>query len=163
VFTTRADAQPLGAANAFPLCRFQELSMTSHRPLTSLRGIISSAVALTLALALAGCQNSQKKEETTAPPSVERAAELRETLKKAHPNALVGQVIAVHDTKPYAAIGDLPVQDAKVGQTVVFVDSNGLPYNAGTLVAIYGDTVHVQFETGKRPPQKGDLAMVMKE
>jgi hypothetical protein len=139
--------------------------MTSHRPLFSLRGALSSAAFLSITLALAGCQSQEKKADKAAPPaSSERANEIRASIQKSQPNALVGIVILTLDDRPYTAIGDVPVQDAKVGQTVTFIDGNGQPFNAGTVVAIVGDSLHVKFDTaGKRPPQKGDLAMIMRE
>ena len=139
--------------------------MTSLRPLATLRGIPSAALLAAISLAV-GCQTTQKpKPETTAPPaSNERAAEIRDSIMKARPNSLVGQVILSLEDRPYAAVGDIPVQDAKVGQTVTFIDGNGQPFNAGTVVAIVGDTLHIKFDTsGKRAPQKGDLALIMKE
>src|SRR5438045_3237806 len=72
---------------------FQEPSMTSHRPLSSRRGALSSVAVLCITLAIAGCQIEQKKPDTAAPPaSSERANEIRPSIQKSQPHALAGIV-----------------------------------------------------------------------
>lgn len=136
--------------------------MTSHRFAPAF-----AAAVLSLGL-IAGCrQNHKKPDEAVAPPAApDQVASLRESIQKARPGSLVGIVIdTLPDTaRPYTAVGDIAVQDAKVGQTVTFVDSNGQPFNAGTVQLIVGDQLHIRYDpAGKRAPQKGDLAVILKE
>jgi len=80
------------------------------------------------------------------------------------PGTLVGDVIYTLSDHPYTAVGGVDMKDVQVGQIVSFVDADGKPINNGTVVAIVGDNAHVRFDTaGKRPPQKGDLAVWLKE
>jgi hypothetical protein len=110
----------------------------------------------------AGCQTTPKKTEPEM-ATPDKAAALRESIQKAQPGAQVGRVIVVLTDAPYAAVIDLPVQDVKAGQTITFVDGEGNPVSNGTVAEVVGDAVHVKFDkAGKRPPQKGDLAVWLK-
>ena len=72
-------------------------------------------------------------------------------------------MIATITDPPYTAVSDLPLQEVKEGQTITFVDIQGNPVNNGTVMKVVGDSVHVKYDkAGKRPPQKGDLAVWLK-
>jgi len=138
--------------------------MTSRR--RPVRAAVTALLAAACFVSTMACQPIKKDEGNgAAPPAApEMANSLRASIQKSAPGSLVGIVILALSDSPYAAVGDIPVQDAKVGQTVTFIDGKGDPFNAGTVVAIVGDSIHVKFDTaGKRPPTKGDIAVILKE
>ena len=109
---------------------------------------------------LTGCASKTPSEPQAAPP--EKIATLRESIQKNKPGSLVGPVIATYQL--YAAVADIPVKEVKLGQTITFVDPDGNPINNGTVASILDDTIHVKFDpTGKRPVQRGDLAVILKD
>jgi hypothetical protein len=139
-------------------------SMSPHRSKT----LVLSIAALLPFFVLIGCQPLKK------PASPERAAQVRESIHKNNPNAVVGIVIYTltedgnttpDKNRPYTAVGDLPVPDVKMGQTVTFIDvASGKPVSSGVVVAIQSDSVHVRYDTSaKRPPATGDLAVIIKD
>jgi len=92
----------------------------------------------------------------------EKVAVVRESILKSKPGSLIGQVVATFEL--YAAVTEIPVKEIKLGDTITFVDTDGNPVNNGTIARIVDDTLHVKFDpTGKRPVQKGDLAVWLKE
>lgn len=99
------------------------------------------------------------------PPIVgpEKIAAVRESILKSKPGSLIGQVIETFEL--YAAVTEIPVKAIKLGDTLTFIDPDGNPVNNGTIAVIVDDnTLHVKFDpTGKRPVQKGDLAVWLKE
>jgi hypothetical protein len=141
--------------------------MASTRPQIR-RGIHAAILALCAAAALlaAGCQSTNK--------SPERVQQVRDALHRDNPGALIGRVIytltedgnATPDkNRPYTAVGDVPVQDIQRGGLVAFVDpASGKSFNSGAVADIYTDSIGVRYDpSGKRPPMRGDLAVVFKE
>ena len=109
-----------------------------------------------------GCQSAKKDPEAQM-ATPDKVAALRDSIQKAQPVAQLGQVIATITDPPYTAVSDLPLQEVKEGQTITFVDIQGNPVNNGTVMKVVGDSVHVKYDkAGKRPPQKGDLAVWLK-
>ena len=138
--------------------------MTSIRLSAALRCILSGMILSCGALFIGGVVGCQSQPKTVDPQvaAPEKVASVRETIQKNQPGSLVGQVIETY--QQYAAVGDIAVQDVKVGQTITFLDADGNPINNGSIKVIVGDTLHVKFDaTGKRPVQKGDLALWLKE
>jgi hypothetical protein len=124
------------------------------------RGMIFSCGLLLGLGNLTGCASKTPSEPPGAPP--EKIATLRESIQKNKPGSLVGPVIATYQL--YAAVADIPVKEVKLGQTITFVDPDGNPVNNGTVASILEDTIHVKFDaTGKRPVQRGDLAVILKD
>jgi hypothetical protein len=138
--------------------------MTSIFLSAPLRRVVSGMIlscGLLLGLGnLTGCATKTPSEPQAVPP--EKIATLRESIQKNKPGSLVGPVIATYQL--YAAVGDIPVKEVKLGQTITFVDPDGNPINNGTVANILEDTIHVKFDaTGKRPVQRGDLAVILKD
>ena len=136
--------------------------------MSSIRRRVPAAIWMIAApLLLPGCQSKPKEplsEPTPPVATADKIAAIRESIQKGQPGSLVGQVIETSTVYgPYAAVADLPVQDVKVGQVITFVDGDGNPINNGVVMAVVGDMLHVKYDpAGKRPVQKGDLAVWLK-
>ena len=131
---------------------------------TRLPALVMSVSFLASALFMTGCQTPPKKESEAPTVTPDKVASLRESITKAKPGSMVGEVIAVLSDKPYAAVTDITGPDVKLGQPISFVDANGTPTNNGTIVAIVGDTLHVKFDpSAKHTVQVGDIAVWLKE
>jgi hypothetical protein len=141
----------------------EELFMTSIGQFNPLRYVGTTILALVCGLAtLGGC--ATKPAEPTQPKiaPAERVAAMRESVEKSKPGSQVGQVLITFEQ--YAAVTDINVADVKLGQVVTFVDIDGNPVNAGTVARIVDSNLHVKFDpNGKRPVQKGDLAVILKD
>ena len=126
-----------------------------------LSGMILSFSLIFCSIGGFGCA-TQKPPVEPQMASPDKVATVRESIQKSKPGSLVGQVIATF--QQYAAVADIPVKDVKLGQTIAFIDADGNPVNNGTVARIVDDTLHVKFDaTGKRPVQRGDLAVVLKD
>ena len=127
-----------------------------------LTGMLLSCGAL---LGLAGVTGCAPKAVVPAEPQMtapDKIISMRESMQKSKPGSLVGQVVATFEL--YAAVTEIPVKEVKIGETITFVDADGNPVNNGSIARIVDDTLHVKFDpTGKRPVQKGDLAIWLKE
>ena len=138
--------------------------MTSIRlPAPARRSFCGTILSCSLMLAAfaTGCatKTAPAEPQLAAPDKV---AAFRESIQKSQPGSLVGPVIATY--QQYAAVADIPVKDVKIGQTITFVDPEGHPVNNGSVARIVDDTLHVKFDpAGKRPVQRGDLAVVLKD
>jgi hypothetical protein len=137
--------------------------MTSIGLFTPLRSAGTMMLALVCGLAtLGGC--ATKPADSTQPKiaPAERIAAMRESVEKTKPGSQVGQVLITFEQ--YAAVTDINVAEVKLGQIVTFVDMDGNPVNAGVVARIVDSNLHVKFDpSGKRPVQKGDLAVILKD
>jgi hypothetical protein len=147
------------------ILRSEDMSASTRLPLAHFaRRVMLPGLALA---ALFACQPKPAPETTTTPTtpgtvaSADTAAQIRDSIQHAQPGSYVGRVIAVSTTYgPYAAVGDIPTQDVKVGQVLTFVDQTAAPVNNGTVMQVAGDTLHVRYDpNGRRPVQVGDLAV----
>lgn len=118
----------------------------------ALAGLIGSALVL-------GC--AHKKSATADQSAIQQ---IRQNYAQVDPNAKVGLVIAVLPDKALAAIGDIPVADVQVGDTLVLLDAKQQIIGAGKVVAKTQDAIHVSYDvTAKgRAPEVGDLAVKAK-
>jgi hypothetical protein len=134
----------------------------TFRSLSQRSKTLTRSLILCGLLAAMGCQPNAKKEEPVAATS-DQLATLKVSIEKADPGSMVGEVIYTLADRPYTAVGGVDMANVKLGQIVSFVDGAGSPINNGTVVAIAGDNAHIRFDNaGKRPPQKGDLAVWLK-
>ena len=130
--------------------------------------ILSSIFALALLMGttvMMGCAKTPPPETDPVVPVMatpEKLTDVREFFNKARAGTLVGQVIVTVNN--LAAVLEIPVKEVRIGQTVTFVDGDKNVVNNGTIVAIVDDSLHVKFDaTGKRPVQKGDYVVILKD
>lgn len=99
------------------------------------------------------------KHATTVDQSA--VSQIRQNYQAADPNARVGVVIAVLPEKGLIAVGDIPVADLKVDDTLVILTPQQKIIGAGKVVALTADAAHVSYDvTAKgRAPQVGDVAV----
>jgi hypothetical protein len=127
----------------------------------SVSGSLLICGLLTGAGLMIGCQTAAKKDPEPQMATPDKVAAFRELIQKSQPGAQVGRVIEV--IPGYASVVDLPLQEVNDGETITFVDGDGKPISNGTVYMHVGDSVHVKVEkAGRRPPQKGDLAVWLK-
>ena len=137
--------------------------MTSNRPpARTFAGILVCGGLLFGAL----CGCAPKSMDATAAPAAttDQYATFKESITKSKPGSMVGQVLTTY--MQYAAVTDIPVKELKAGTTVTFVDSTGATVGNGTVVEPSGDSAYLQVKfdsTGKRPVQKGDFAVYLKD
>jgi uncharacterized protein with GYD domain len=126
------------------------------------RGGMILSCGLLLALGMfSGCVNKNAPADT-ASATPDQLTALRESIEKTKPGSSVGQVLVTFGQ--YASITGIPVKDVKVGQTISFIELNGNPISNGTVTHIVDDALHVKVDpAGKRPVQKGDVAVVLKD
>src|SRR5262249_30230889 len=108
-----------------------------------------------------------KTTHSGEPASSARAAEIRQELKAKDPSAIVGVVIAVlpENEGRFAAVGDVPVDEFRIGDAITFIDSNMARVNHGIVRRIADGALHVEYEKPmktERAPQLGDLAVRFK-
>ncbi len=110
---------------------------------------------------IAGCQTGRSDSGVTAPPANANVLQsIRQTYQLSNPNVLVGLVVGTRAEDQLAAVEQLPVDQLKNGQAVVFVDSTAEPISNGTIVNITNGIVVVKYnanQPGHRAPQGGDL------
>ena len=115
---------------------------------------------------LTGCMRTAKPVPAPQPvvATAEKIAAYRESVDKLRPGSMVGIVAASQPEYNLVAVGDLPVQSFKVGQTLSFVDSDGNTIGNGQIKNIVNDLLILKYDSlGKRAPEKGDLALWLKE
>jgi hypothetical protein len=121
------------------------------------------SVAL-MALTSGGCADKSKSPGVKLPPpSAQDAAAVRERFLRANPQARVGIVAAVAPRTNLAAVGDVPLQDFAIGDVVTFIDAEEHPFNTGTVVNASSQYLHVRYETDRRAPRVGELAVHIRE
>ena len=114
-----------------------------------------------------GCAPKSDANATAAtqPAMTDAYTAYRESITKSKPGSMVGQVLATY--QQYAAIADIAPKDLKAGQTITFVDATGATVGNGMVVGPNGDSSYLQvkFEasSAKRPLQKGDYAVYLKD
>lgn len=118
-----------------------------------------AGMSILLGLAAAGCHH---KAESLTPTPVVPSAEVRQRVRHVASDALIGEVVAVMPESHLVAIGDIPVQNFRKGDILMFLGGDNTPIGAGTVVNVLPDTLHVQYEepqVGGRSPALGDLAV----
>ena len=119
------------------------------------------AICCGLLIGIPACAPKNPPVDAQMTPA-DQVAALRESIQKSKPGSLVGQVLTTYEQ--YAAVTDIPTKEVAIGQTISFLDAKGDPINNGTIARIIDDTLHVKFDTnGKRPVQKGDIAVLLKD
>jgi hypothetical protein len=118
------------------------------------------AALLAVILGLSACQPAS---EPIAPPvTPAQLAHLRESYRKADPEARVGVVTTVLPGSNLAAVGSVPVADFTPGDVVTFMDSNGKVLVLGTVEAVNANSLTVKYEKPdpkSRAPMAGDVAV----
>jgi len=118
------------------------------------------AALLPAILGLSGCQPAS---ESIAPPvTAAQLAHLRDSYRKADPEARVGVVTAVLPSRNLAAVGSVPVADFTPGDVVTFMDSSGRVLVLGTVEAVNANSLTVKYEKpdpASRAPMAGDVAV----
>jgi hypothetical protein len=121
-------------------------------------------VAITIVL-LAGCRTQPKPAPLPPPADEPTLTRIREAFRRIDPQSQVGPVIAALPSDRLVAIGDVPVKEFAVGETLMFIDGNQDPLVSGTIINITGDALHVRYDeptTTRRAPTVGDLAVKVK-
>lgn len=123
----------------------------------------STLAMMVMAIAFGtGCARTARPEQPAPVASRDRVQQLRESYQRVNPNARVGVVTAVLPDENLAAVGDVPVGDFEVGQSMTITDANGDTLAIGQIVRITGDSLHLKYPAppaGHRAPQVGDLAV----
>lgn len=117
-----------------------------------------SVLVLVLAGVVGGCQAKLSKQETAA-MSAASAAEIRERYQRLNPKNRVGVVTAVKADANLVAVGEVAVADFGVGDVMTFITPSEEPFNTGVIVNATADALHLRYESGKRAPREGDLAV----
>jgi hypothetical protein len=110
-----------------------------------------------------GCAKT-RLAEADVPESRRTADEIREQYQRLNPGNRVGVVLAVRPQDNLAAVGDIAIADFRLGDTLVFMDTNERPLNhSGTVVNVVENALHLKYErldrSGGREPRPGDLAV----
>ena len=133
----------------------QELNTMSPRR----SGLLVVFAASLFAVALTGCQNKKKQADEVPPVSEMNAEAIRERYMRQNPNNRVGVVQAVREESHLVAVGDIPLQDFGIGDSLVFIDAREQPFNSGKVVNATATSLHVQYEANRRAPRVGELAV----
>jgi hypothetical protein len=94
-----------------------------------------------------------------------RIAQIRQDIRATDPGAVVGVVTHVLSNQNYAAVGDMPLGDLRVGQPMTFIDANRRIITHGVIRRITTTEAHVEFERPigtARSVRVGDLAVRFK-
>ena len=120
-----------------------------------------------LALLISGCTRSQKTLAPPAPPpmsSDERLAQIRQTLSRQEPTAIVAPVIETVAQARLAALGEASVDQFRVGDIITFIDSEMNVIDTGIVIKITPDQVHARYDLpdpAHREPRVGDLGVLV--
>lgn len=120
-------------------------------------------IAIVVAFAVAGC--AHKKPAPPPKPAPEATLQgalerLRPRYQAEHPNARLGVVIATRPQDRLVAVGDVPVKEMAIGQTVVLMNAREQVLTTGVIVRVLEDSVHAQYErpgADGREPRVGDV------
>ena len=120
-----------------------------------------------LGLLPAGCTRSQKTLAPPPPPplsSDERLAQIRQTLSRQEPTAIVAPVVETLSNAKLAALGDVGVDQFRRGDIITFIDSEMNVINTGIVTRITNDQVHVRYDppdAAHREPRPGDVGVLV--
>jgi hypothetical protein len=124
---------------------------------------VATLATVLLAVSLVGCQTEKKG---VAPPAdAQTLARVRTTYAASDASASVGVVVAIEPKgRPYAAIGSVPSPERFLdGDPVQFIDSRRTPLTNGTVRAVVGNVVHVEWHNPRangQNPRVGDIAVL---
>lgn len=110
---------------------------------------------------LAGCGGSSRSD-SMPPVDMPMLAAARQDIQRSDPSALVGFVTEALPKERLVAVGELPVNQFRVGQVVMFVDVNQKRLTSGVVKRITTDELHIQYQPPPkdgRAPRMGDLAV----
>jgi hypothetical protein len=95
------------------------------------------------------------------PASPEQVQQIRETYQSVDPHAKVGTIIAVLPEKGLAAVGDIPLDQVAIGDTLVILDSKQKIIGAGHVIEKTSDALQISYDVTAqgRKPRVGDLAV----
>lgn len=109
-------------------------------------------------IGLVGCESTQKP--VAAPSNVMDASSLDSLRVSLGSDVKLAGVDRVLSDQDFLAIEHAETTDFPVGTPVAIIDSNKVTLAHGSVVAIAGSEVQVQFTTtGPRRPQVGDAAI----
>lgn len=123
-------------------------------------GLISTCV---LAVAC-GCKPNKPTAQAAPAGNEQRIAEVRESLVRQNPNAIVGPVVESLPAERLAAIADVPVEQFRRGDIITFINTKLDVVDTGRVLKITKDQVHVRYDTpgpGQREPKAGDLGVLV--
>jgi len=126
-----------------------------------LRRSVVPLLLLLLAGLAAGCQDKAARANGAAGAggAQQDVASIRERYMRINPNNRVGVVVAVRAASKLAAVGDVPLQDFGIGDVLTFVNTDEEPFNTGIVVNATADALHVRYDSDRRSPREGDLAV----
>ncbi len=114
---------------------------------------------------LLGCDGKSTRRDTTPPADMPLLASIRMDIQRTDPNALVGYVTQTLPKERLAAVGQVPVNQFRIGQVLVFIDVRQNRLTTGMVRRITSDELHVQYQPPPkdgREPRVGDLAVRFK-
>src|SRR3954468_7476272 len=102
-------------------------------------GVVTTLVAGSLVVTgVGGCNNSGKTNGTPSKMTAHGGGDpeaVRKSLME-NPDARVGVVLAALPEKRFVSVGQVPVEDFHVGDTVTFMDGGGAQIATGQVVTI---------------------------
>ena len=110
---------------------------------------------------LIGCDGKSRRD-MTPPADMPLLASVRMDIQRSDPNAIVGYVTQTLPKERLAAIGQVPVNDFRLGQVLVFIDVRQNRLTTGVVRRITSEEIHVQYQPPPRDgrePRVGDLAV----
>jgi hypothetical protein len=124
-----------------------------------LHRLLSLVAGLTL---LAGCGPKKLDNPKAYQAAAANVSEIRERYQRTNSKTRVGLVIGSNADSSLVSVGEINPKEFRVGDKVVFVDSNQNTLASGEVVRILQDSIHVRYDrpAGGRGPREGDV-MVM--
>lgn len=109
---------------------------------------------------VAGCR-SVRGQHAYRPASIEVLNQIRAHYASVDPNALVGRVVATLPQNGLIAVGDMPLDQFKIGDTLVIIDTKQKIVAAGKVVRMTDNALHLSYDVAPsgRDPRLGDLAV----
>jgi hypothetical protein len=115
-----------------------------------------------IAVTLVGCAARESREDFSPPTDVAMVAAVRQQILQNDPYVIVGFVTQTLPRERFAAVGDVPLDQFRVGQIVTFMDIRQKPLTRGVIRRITSTELHVEYDKppfGARAPRVGDLAL----
>src|SRR3712207_597294 len=105
---------------------------------------IRSAGLCVVAGLMVGCQDRNNRNSLPPLTAAEQASALTQQLQQ-NPNARVGTVLSALPERKLVAVGNLPVQEFRLGHTINFLNGEGRTVATGSVVNVVRDRLHVSY------------------